>query len=170
MPIQDSYPTIFAAGLEGDLADIGTDRHVRSYVEENEVPYFFGRAVERGTAGDEFISPAGTAADFIGVTVRTHAVELTELVDASLEGIPATKPANVMTKGRIIVFPETAVAPGNAVHYRFQNSSGGLQGQGRFRATADGADSVQLPVGSGAVWRTAANAGEAAVLELNLPV
>jgi len=172
MGIQTSYPETFAVGLEGDLADSGSDRHVRTFVEENGVAYFFGRAVERGTSGDEFIVPLGTAANFMGVTVHTHAVELSELPDATLEGIPSTKPANVLTKGRVLVLPETAVAPGSAVYYRFQNAGADPEGQGRFRSDNDGGslDVVQLPVGSGAVWRTAAAAGEPAVLELNLPV
>lgn len=167
---QLTYPETFAIAQEGSLADGGTDRHTRTFTEENGVEYFFGRAVEQGTADGEYISPAGTAADFLGVTHRTHAVELDQLAVAGETGIPANKPANVITKGRVIVFPETAVAPGNAVFYRFQNAGAAPEGQGRFRADNDAASGDVVQLAAGAKWRSTAVAGEAAILELNFPI
>jgi hypothetical protein len=173
MVLQVTYPANFALGQEGQLADGGTDRRTVTAVEETGlVDYFFGRAVERGTVDATFVTPAGTAANFLGITSKTHAVEIGELpLDPALEGIPATQPANVTTKGRVIVLPETAVAPGNAVFYRFQNAGAAPEGQGRFRADNDAAsgDVVELAAGSGVAWVTSANAGEPAILEVNRP-
>ncbi len=170
MPIQTTYPENMPLGLEGQLADDGGDRHTRAYVEENGVEYFFGRAVERGTADDEYVSPLGTLADFLGVTTRTQATELSSLPPgATLEAIPATKPANVLSKGRVIVFPENAVAPGDSVFYRFQNTGVDPEGQGRFRSDNDAASGDVVEVTAGARWLSSAAAGEAAILELNLP-
>lgn len=170
MVLQVTYPANFALGQEGQLADGGTDRHTRTFAEENGVDYFFGRAVERGTADNEFISPAGTAANFLGITSKTHAVEIGELpLDPALEGIPGGQPANVTTKGRVIVLPETAVAPGNAVFYRFQNTGADPEGQGRFRADNDAASGDVVEVTAGLTWRSSANAGEPAILEVHLP-
>lgn len=174
MAIQTTYPANFSLGQEGQLADGGTDRHTRTLVEDTgALDYFFGRAVERGTEDNTFILPAGTAANFVGITHKTHAVEIGQLpVGASLEGIPSTQPANVLRRGRVIVLPETAVAPGDAVFYRFQNTGADPEGNGRFRADNDAAsgDVVELAAGSGVAWVTSANAGEPAILELNLPV
>jgi hypothetical protein len=170
MPLQTTYPAVFNLGFEGQLADGGGDRFSEVLVEENAADYFFGRAVERGAADNEFIIPVtGTLATFYGITHHTHAVELGTLPTATNEGIPGTKPANIVRKGRAIVFPEVAVTKGAPVFYRFQNAGADPEGQGRFRDDNDGASGDVVDISTIARWVTSAGAGAPAILEINLP-
>lgn len=169
MALQTTYPADFALGFEGQLADGGHDRFSETKVASTSADYFFGRAVMLDVTDEtQFIIPAG-AGTFAGITHRTHSVELDTLPAGTEEGIPDTKPANILRKGRIIVFPEDAVAPGDTVFFRHSNAGADPEGNGRFRSDNDGGSGDVQQVSTGARWVTAAAAGEAAILEINLP-
>ena len=165
---QLTYNDFFDLGFEGQLADGSPDRFIQSKVNAA-ASMEFGRAVVQGATDKEVALPsAGTGETFAGVTVHTHATErfLQGPSGGPFVGIPQNQPANVLTKGRVVVVPETAVTPADPVYYRWQGAGADPEALARFRADADSGDALLV---ASARWVTSAAAGEKAILELNLP-
>lgn len=165
---QTTYTADFAIAREGQNGDGAVDQHVRSYVDPANAT-LFGRAAIQGATANEFRVPDGADGTFIGITTHTHDVEASE-VPLATEAIPATQPVGVKSKGRVYVFPETAVALGDPVYYRHSNAGASPEGVGRFRNDNDAASGdVTLIAATEARWLTEGSAGEPVLLEINLP-
>ncbi len=161
---QINYPDDMPKGIEGQSADIGSDNHIRTRVNvTNDME--FGRGVSVGVNDDEVILPTNVAAAFAGVTHFSHSGS----DDTTQTGIPAKTPANIKTKGRILVLVETAVTPASQVHMRHANAGASPEAIARFRATADGADTVRVDDVHSVKFESSAAAGGLAVLALNMP-
>ncbi len=155
--------------IEGQSGDGAVDQHVRTYTDPTNAT-LFGRAAIQGAAVDTFQVPDGADGTFIGITLHTHDVEASQ-VPLATEGIPATQPCNIKSKGRVWVFPEVDVtATSNAVYYRHSNAGAAPEGVGRFRVDDDGggADVTLIPA-TEARWLTTGTAGTPVLLEINLP-
>lgn len=126
----------------------------------------FGLAVAQSGSGNQCALPAAAADKIVGITMHTAREQGYQTGTTQYE---SGDPLPVMTKGRIFVTAEQAVAPGDPVFVRFA-VNGGNNVLGALRKDADnpgaGATAVQLP---GAVFRTSASAGAIAVVEINLP-
>lgn len=72
---------------------------------------------------------------------------------------------SMLTRGRVYVLVEDTVTSDDPVYVRYL-ANGTNTELGRFRADADSATCFEVPH---AVWRLGAQAGELAVLEINLP-
>ncbi len=163
MPIQTTYPEQFEIGFEGQLADGASDRFTRTYANPN-ADMSFGRVVIQGAADAECALPSAPGQSAIGITHFTHAWERSLLPDTGTAGIPRTKPANVLRRGRIVVVVETPVTPADTPHFRHANAGASPEDIGRLRADNAGGDATPL---SGR-FMTSAAAGEKAIFEFDL--
>jgi hypothetical protein len=99
-----------------------------------------------------------------GVSVSTMAKE--ETLGTLLVQFAIGEAIPVMRKGKIYVFPTTAVASGDAVYCRFYVDGTGLMPAGSFgNVNTDGLSFIV----SDAFWKTTAVAGAPAILEINRP-
>ena len=157
----------FALAFEGQRGDVGTDAHVMTLVDMVN-PVFFGRAVMQATAELGFIPIAGDGT-FVGISQHTHNNDPADTPTAGVAQ-PPTQPFNVLTKGRIWVFPETTVTLlTNSIFYRHSNAAADPEGPGRFRIDNDGASGDVTEVTSGMRWLTLGAAGTPVLLEINFP-
>lgn len=104
------------------------------------------------------------AGDAWGVTIRNAELvqELSLSQPTDLEFLPAAA-MGVMREGECWVAPEVAVAVNDPVFFRVVAT--GSEQAGAFSNVADGGDNVQVA----GRWKTAAAAGELALLLLNMP-
>jgi hypothetical protein len=152
---QTTYPADLAVAFNGMLGDGGADRHTRTYTDDtNET--FFGRVAIQGTNADEFVHPSGSAGTLLGITHHTHDVEVSEITGTGDEALPATQPANVLSKGRVWVIAVDQVTDltTDAVHY--------LNADGRLQVTATAGTLIPT-----ARWLTLTSGpGELALVEI----
>jgi hypothetical protein len=161
---QTEVKEVMDAGVEGMLADLWTEENgdvgtATSEEASAEIP--FGRMVAQGVE-DDGCKLLVEDAQLKGVTVFSHLyAKPTELGDSGLKpGVTF----DVLKRGRIIVFPEDAVTPQSEVHVRHT-----VQGQtfaGAFRGTASASNTLDLT--GYARWETSADAGEPAVLWIDM--
>lgn len=158
---QTTAPLINAVvGEVGLIAESFGPWAMESKVSQAEV--FVGRLVSLGAGDDEVAAPAASGdvtATAVGVTARR--LSRVSQAGAADPSFPAGESLPVLRKGKIYVEVEDAVTKGGACFVNFQNGN-----EGQFRSDAAAGDAVALP---GAVYRTAAGAGELAVVEINLP-
>jgi len=165
MPPQTEVEDTMPIGVAGQLADLWTEENgdVASATSEEasaEIP--FGVMVKPGTADDGVLKLTATSNKLAGITVFSHLyAKPDELGDT---GLKPKVTFDVLTRGRIIVFPEDAVTPASEVHVRAVAT--GSEVAGAFRGTADGTDTIDLT--AFARWRSSADAADAAVLEIDL--
>lgn len=138
----------------GQKADVGYG-YVETGCAEGDIN--FGYAVVAGTDKTRQVKIPTLVTDvFRGVAVTTVGVEQNDLGD----GLYRDKSAvSVMRQGKIIVKVNGDVEPDDYAHFVYTGADAGL-----FRA--DTTNAVIVPTG---VFRTAATAGNLAVLEINLP-
>ena len=98
----------------------------------------------------------------MGVALHTHAVE-NALTGVNL-GYEPQSAVSILRRGRVYVQVEDAVVEGGAVYVRHVAGAG--EQLGAFRSDADTSDAGILP---GASYRSSADAGGLAIVELNLP-
>ncbi len=136
---QTAYTVTAPQDIPGLLGDPNSDAHIRSFFNEEATAMEPGLAVEQGTLGNEILRPAGVGGDFVGITVWEHQEDRNLAAD---ESIPANGGrANVLSKGRIWVQVEEAIALADSVFYR-HTAEGGNTELGRFRTDADGVAEV----------------------------
>lgn len=150
-----------AVAIEGMWVDDATDKHSRTYTDPSNAT-LFGRAAIQGSNPDEFQVPSGSAGVFIGITTHTYSVAAGD-VPLATEGIPATQPAVIMTKGRMWVVVEEAIVLTDLVFYRHATPGAAPEALGRFRKDADVAAATQVV---NARWLTTGAAGALVQLEL----
>lgn len=158
--MQTSVNEYMEKGLAGQLADVGNaDIVTRANAYGDTIP--FGVFVTKGTNEGEAVPPEATGEVTglvgLGVVVRSH----TQPQD---EGYADGDPMPVLKRGRVWVPVEDAVTAESAAFVRFV--AAGAEQLGAFRSDADGTDAVALP---GAKFVTDADAGELALLDINLP-
>lgn len=128
-----------------------------SYAAEGVVGY--GVAVVAGTDAEKQIKvPTATGQKFRGVSISTWA---NEQLKATSEGEYKDKQAvNVLRKGRIWVRVNANITVDDPAYFVYTGADAG-----KFRN--DNTDADRVPGGE---FRSSANAGELAVIEINLPV
>lgn len=119
----------------------------------------FGLAVAQGTADAECRLLAATSDVVRGVAVYTHA----DIVNDSVAGYAPQMAVSILRNGRIWVKPEVAVVAGDAVYVRAVAT--GTERAGAFRNAVDGTDTIAL---SNCKFLTSANAGELALVHINI--
>ena len=103
--------------------------------------------------------------NILGIAVHSPANEQS-LVGTPNPGYKITKAMSILRRGRVYVRVEEAVTPASVPHVRFEAGGGGTR-LGAFRASTDTATAE--PLGAEFRFKTAAGAGELAVLEISLP-
>src|SRR6185436_6128826 len=159
--------TLYAEAVAGLLADNTMSKDCLTAISDEasaEIP--FGVRVCNGTSelGVKLLntSAAAMATELRGVTVFGHSFDKpNELGDTGLK--PKTA-FNILSKGRIYVQVEEAVAIGDDV--RVRAVAAGAEVKGAFRATADGTDCVDIA--AFARWIRGAEQDGFAVLEIDM--
>ncbi len=167
--MQDEVTTSPAVGCAGDIADLSTMKSglidaATSEEASAEIP--FGTMVIQGT-GDHGCLQLNTSAasmeqKLLGIAVRSH-----DFAVGSELGLIGLKPGatfGVGRRGRFWVVPEDAVSPGDPVRVRAVVA--GNEVKGAFMTAADSTDAVDIS--AFAQWKTSADAGELAVVELDM--
>lgn len=158
MPVQDTYEAEMDPAFEGQRSDLGLIDIISRAAEGSDIA--FGRAVVRGTADDQAQLPSSLNDDFIGVTEYTTA--WSETADG-LHLYPEYREMNIIPFGRLWVYTETAVVPGDPVYYRYIADTAPLDIVGRFRNDDSGGDAIGI---ARAEFETTAEAGELARIKL----
>lgn len=164
MPVQTStdYLAAHVAGFEGQKVDLELT-NITSKVVETALGIPFGRAVVRGTADNQTKLPTATGQAFVGVTEMTSAG--VEDADA-VHQYEYQREANIIDFGKLYVYTEQSVVPGNAVYFRHTADTAPLDVVGRFRKDASGTDADLI---QGATWETTTAAGGIGIIKLNAP-
>lgn len=156
---QLSYGYDMEIGQPGLLFDIGNNSVLTYRAEEN---IGFGFGLVKGTGDQDALLPVDGLGEFVGVAIRTQAVEQ----DASGDAFYAEKSAvSVLTRGRIYVRVEQDVVLGDPVFLRFAVGAPGTV-IGEFRKDADTATAYEI---ERARFVRGAVEGGLAVVEINLP-
>ena len=160
-------------GIPGQLADLHTAEFgdvVSETNEEASAELPFGVMVKAGT-GDDLVKNITTTADkLVGVIV--HAQNFAIPVQLGETGLKPGVTFGVLRRGRIYVRVEDAVTPDDEVHVRAviggANGYGeaGAESHGAFRGSDDGTDTIDIT--AFARWITSAEAGEVAVVEIDM--
>jgi hypothetical protein len=157
-------------GVPGDIADLWTAKNGArdsATSEEASATIPFGVMVIRGT-GDGGAKRLHTSAAtceqlLLGISVRSHDFA----IGSELDDDGALKPGATFAvgrKGRYRVLVEDAVSPGDSV--RVRAVAAGDEVPGAFMTGADGTDAIDIS--AFAQWRTSADAGEVAVVEIDM--
>lgn len=145
------YPNAAHVGLLYDLEP----HRVVSPAAEGVIP--FGSAVIPGTDAEKQVKiPTATLQVFRGVALSTWAQEQNASGDGEYKN---TSAVNLLKQGIVWVFVNGNVLVDAPAFFVYTGAD-----VGKFRADATGADAV--PTG---VFRSSANSGELALLEINLP-
>lgn len=140
--MQTAYAINLVIGAEGQLAD---DSHndVLSFIGTVDVP--MGKVVAKDSSGDFMGKLPTSAGDILeGVALRAQVVQ-PNTIPGGLNVYPAGGPAiSVLHIGRVLVKPEQAMVPGDAVFVRFAAGAGGTV-LGSIRKDADSASAVAWP-------------------------
>lgn len=151
-------------GVEGMLADLWTEENGDVGTVNNEeasAEILFGHMVAQGAADDGCLLLSEDT-QLKGVVVFSHLYSKpTELGD---DGLKPGVTADVLKRGRMVVIPEDAVTPASEVHVR--HTVNGATAKGAFRGTK--VSSETLDITALARWETSADAGEPAVLWIDL--
>ncbi len=148
------YTTNQDLGIAGQIADSNKSDLISLQNSESAgVPFGIG-VVDKGDG--TFEDPDALTKKIRGVLVHSHAFDNDALDPA---GVPTKQLADVMVRGRIVVVPEDAVTAGAEAYVRYA----GTGTKGAFRAVPVAAEHMHL---NNARFRTAADAGKPAVLEL----
>lgn len=160
---QTTYNTDFRVGIPGHEAEeLPSKKGHAKNVQGAAIPY--GVAVARSANSDiERVLPASAAAEIMGVSLSTYWQDNRSLDND--DGIKDQDYFNEILEGVVWVIPEVAVLPGEPVFVRHTANGGNTQ-LGAFRNDADTANALQI----NARWRSAANAGEPAKVELFNPL
>lgn len=150
---QLDYPLYQDAANPGMIADLQPHTTV-SAAAEGAIP--FASAVIPGTDAEKQVKiPTATSQTFRGVALSTWAQEQV----AGVGQYKDTDAVNIMKKGVVWVYVNGNVLVDQAAFFVYTGAD-----VGKFRADATDADAV--PTG---VFRSSANSGELAKLEINLP-
>ncbi len=151
---QLNYNVNMDVAFEGMLADSGKIDALSKITEGASLEFGLGCAL--GTSDNQVAPLAAIADKFAGVVIHRHREEgeLGDKVSVS-----------VLRKGRIYVKVEEAVVKGDPAFVRAV--AAGAERAGAFRKSADGTDTIDLT--GKAEFVTSADAGELAVLDINLP-
>lgn len=184
--MQTSVSTDYTAGTAGMMVDLHTalDGDIGSYTsEESSAAIPFGIVVKQGAGDYGALKMTATSSDMLGVTVYGHmyatgvvgaSAALGDVDAANFPGDVGLLPDitfGVCRRGRIWVRVEDAVSPGDAVRVRGVGGgtngygTGGAEMVGAFRTAADSTDCTDIS--AFAKWRTSADAGELAVVEVD---
>lgn len=166
---QTTVSSRMAFALAGQLADSNRKNNcdAKTSAEASaEIP--FGVAVVRHSSDEDNLvvkphtSAAAAAPLFAGIVVHNHAyVRTIELGDT---GLKPKVTMDVLQNGRIYVFPEDAVDPGDSVKFRVVVA--GSEVAGAFRAAADSTDCVDIS--KFARWITSGSSTVPAILEIDM--
>lgn len=155
--------TTMAEAVAGLLADNTSTKDCLTGTSEEasaEIP--FGVMLCQGTEDDGVkllnTSAAAMATALKGVSVFGHGL------DIGTDGLNPKATFSVLSKGRIYVVPEEAVAPGDAV--RVRAVAAGAEVKGAFRTTADASDCVDIS--KFARWTRSADETGFAVVEIDM--
>jgi hypothetical protein len=167
--MQDEVATAPDVGVAGDIADLNTAKNgvIDSATSEEasaEIP--FGTMVIQGTAdnGAKQLHTSAAVSEqlLLGIAVRSHDFAVgSELGDT---GLKPGATFGVLKKGRAWVAVEDAVAPGDPVRVRAVVA--GNEVKGAFLTAADSTDAIDIS--AFAKWRTSADAGDLAVVEIDM--
>jgi hypothetical protein len=161
---QTEVESTMPIGIAGQLADLWTDENgdvVSATSEEASAEIPFGVCVQHGTADDGVLKLTAIDDVLAGVVVHSH--HFAKPYELGDTGLKPGVTFGLLRKGRIIVLPEDAVTPASTVHVRAVAT--GNEVAGAFRGTAQGTDTIEIT--AFAKWRTTADAGEPAVLEVD---
>ncbi len=152
--MQTSYPSAQELGIAGMPGDT-RPRDVVSLQSSEAAGVPFGTGVVDKLDGT-FEDPDAITKNIRGVLLHSHAYDNTALDPA---GVPAKQMGDVMVRGVVVVVPETAVAVGEEAFCRFA----GVGTKGAWRNDADSGNAMHV---NKARFRSAADAGKPALLEL----
>jgi hypothetical protein len=165
--MQTSYSTQPDQAFAGLLGDVGPHDALSRAFQAGASPRDvspFGVAMVAGTDPvTQAKLPTATAQVFLGIAVHKHR-DPVDRDDASTTGIEDGDTMSLLTKGRVWVRVEEAVAPGDAVYFR--HTQVGAEQAGAFRNDADGGDADQI---TSARWASVATGAGIALLEINVP-
>lgn len=153
-----------AIAVPGLVADNSMSKDaVSCYSAEASAGIPFGVMVAQDSAADDAVSLPNAQNDLLKGVVMYHQAYCRpqELDDDGLQ--PATH-MSVLRRGRVWVRVEDAVTPSSGVHVR--RTAGVGEQLGAFRGTGDGTDTIEIT--DFAKFMTSADAGELAVLELDM--
>ena len=156
-PVQTAYQATLDAAFEGQKTDLGMVDIISKLAEGGDID--FGRAVVRGTDDGSAILPSVTGEDFLGVTEYTTAWAANA---SDIHLYQQYREMNIVRVGRIWVWTEQAVVPGDPAFFRYAAGAGGTV-IGRFRKDVDTASADAIP---GATFESTAGAGSLAILQL----
>jgi hypothetical protein len=162
---QTNYNTDPTPSFAGMLGDQALDAHMLSRANGAAAAQPFGIMVRADAANpeDQFDIFSAASQAPLGVLVHKHDQENPAL--AGDLGVDLLEEASVLSKGRIWVRVEEAVAPGDGVFFR-HTAGGGGSVIGYFRNDADTATCDQVDA---ARWIKGSAGAGLALLELNLP-
>lgn len=127
----------------------------------NPIPFGFGLAQSLTNAA-QAVLPSATGFLFAGVAVHKQKAQQNAVEAARYE---AGESVSVLKKGRIWVWSEQAVGPGDPVYLR--HTANGANVPGQFRKDADTARADQIT--TGARWASITTGAGLALLEVNIP-
>jgi len=150
---QTNYQVNFDKAFEGMLGDANHMDALSRVIEGANV--LFGKAVTFGTNDNQCKALSAISEKVAGIVIHKH-IEEGELLEKDA--------VSLLRKGRIYVKVEEAVSPGDAVFVRAVVA--GAEEAGSFRASADSTDCIDIS--SKAEYLTSAEAGEFALVDINL--
>ncbi len=158
----DDYGDEFAYDADAQTTNALT---VSELVEADESPVFGVFVVKDENEGDQGVRLPRASGDITGTigegVIRADLTQESPR-DATSGAHPVASMIDVIRRGRVWVVAEEAVEVGDDVFVRYASGSGGTQ-LGAFRSSADTSTAAAL---KGATWRTAAGAGELAIVEI----
>lgn len=165
--MQTTYNTQPDQAFAGLLGDVGPHDALSRAFEAAASPRAvspFGVAMVAGADGTvQAKLPTATGQVFIGVAIHKHRAPL-NVDPATATGIEDGDTMSLLTKGRIWVTVEEAIAIGDAVFFR--HTQAGAEQAGAFRNDADTADADEI---TSARWLSTTTGPGLALLEINVP-
>jgi len=160
-PVQTTYSEEIDAAHEGQRVEFTLFNVDSKAAEGSDIAA--GRAVVRGTGDKQCKLPSATGQAFLGVTEYTSA----GLVQANGDHVYEEKrEVNFVDYGKIWVYTEQAVVPGDSVFFRHTADTAPLDVIGRFRKDTSGGDADQIV---GATFETTGAAGDLVQIKINSP-
>lgn len=155
---QLTYSLELAAGYEGQVSD-SRPSQIDGRRNDSGAEIAFGKAVSKSSATDHLGMKLPAAGEvLLGILVNSQDFEKTAT------GLPDKDMGSVLSRGRVLVKVENAVAPGDGVLVRIDT---GGSGRGSFRGGA--AVAGQLVLVPQARFMTAAAANGLAEVDVNFP-
>lgn len=175
-PIQTDYGYSYQAGLQGQPYDLSPYFDATA-VASVDIEFGLGLVLNTSLVPDNnrigVKLPSASNDVFVGVAVLDRAISVNSGTPAGFDDLTtdekavykAGRPIRLRRRGRIYVYSDQAVAPGDPVYLRYTVSSGGIVA-GNFRKDGDTSKAAQL---SGVQWGGKITAAGLVILELNLP-